>query len=331
MPDRWYSIPWSVASGPFNMALDAALMAAPPDRPVIRVYGWHSGPWDAAAGSPDGVRSGCISLGRFQRGGAGGVDGGVIESLRPFGVTRRTTGGGAIFHWREVTYSIIGKIEQLRLYGSREAAYARYHNAWIRALSIVGKLPKHALWMPSGRGDAARNDGADRLFCFTRRTGYDVCAAYQGAAAGDVPVFDSPRPHSHQLQEVAEGRVPDSTPLEGKLIGSAQRHRAGVLLQHGSIKIDTSPLAPWEVSLFDLARDRRAEWLEASGSEVDYARLSAALTSHFAAALGITLELWQPTEETLADATAHTSRQFAEASWIESGRMPENRAKVRDI
>jgi len=310
MPDTWLFIPWHVASGPFNMALDAAMLRLPPTRPVLRVYGWHSGGLfdESTGGSP-----GCVTLGRFQR----GLDPAVVGSLSRFGLTRRATGGGAIYHWREVTYSITGSLDSLRLFSGREAAYARFHNAWMAALAGVGRFSKKLLWMPSQRGDSERNDGGERLFCFTRRTGYDVLVDYAEAGLAHS------RAHEHKLATLAEAHMPVETPPEGKLIGSAQRHYGKVLLQHGSIKIDTSPLAPWEVSLFDLAPTQRQHWLDQHVSaEIDYAKLSTALAQAFAESLGMKLEVWQPTFEHIELARELAAKQFGQQEWNTNGRVP---------
>jgi lipoate-protein ligase A len=74
----------------FNMALDEALMGS--ELPVLRMYSW----------SPPAV-----SIGYFQR-----VDEEVDEdACRRLGIDiiRRQTGGGAVFHDRELTYSIVSR------------------------------------------------------------------------------------------------------------------------------------------------------------------------------------------------------------------------------
>lgn len=309
MPDTWLLIPWHVTSGPFHMALDAALLRLPPERPVLRLYGWTPKPGGMGSGLPP---DGCISLGRFQR----NIPPGVLDALTPFGLTRRATGGGAIYHWRELTYSVTGPLDRLRLLTGREAAYARFHQAWIAALAQTGGIPKKSLWMPSQRQAAARNDNPDALFCFTRRTGYDVLAEY-------ISGLGPPSPLDHPLAAVAAPKLPPGIPAEGKLIGSAQRHLGPVLLQHGSIKLDRSPLAPWEVSLSDLSPTGLREWRAPDNpATLDYPRLSSALATAFAAALGIRLEPWNPGEAQLALAHDIAAAQFADQTWIRTGRTP---------
>jgi len=92
---RWRLLPYSENNAFLNMAIDEAIsdsvqMGESP--PTIRFYGW---------------RPAAVSIGYFQslerevdvaRCSEAGVD-----------VVRRRTGGGAVFHDSEITYSIIGK------------------------------------------------------------------------------------------------------------------------------------------------------------------------------------------------------------------------------
>jgi lipoate---protein ligase len=90
---RWNLIEPARMHAAFNMALDEALFARHIDGavgPVIRLYGWHPP---------------AVSLGYAQRMGRD-VD---EKACARHGVhvVRRITGGGAVFHDREVTYSLV--------------------------------------------------------------------------------------------------------------------------------------------------------------------------------------------------------------------------------
>ncbi len=94
---KWRVIPYSENDAFLNMAIDEALsesIGSGKSPPTIRFYGW----------TPQ-----AISIGYFQS-----LEREVdLERCEKEGidVVRRRTGGGAVFHDREITYSIIGKQE----------------------------------------------------------------------------------------------------------------------------------------------------------------------------------------------------------------------------
>jgi len=119
---RWRVVPYSENDAFLNMAIDEAVsesVRSGESQPTIRFYGW----------SPS-----AISIGYFQslerevdvaRCAESGVD-----------VVRRRTGGGAVFHDSEITYSIIGK-EGL-FPKDIIASYREICGSLIRALGILG-------------------------------------------------------------------------------------------------------------------------------------------------------------------------------------------------
>lgn len=87
---RWRFLNTGPQAGDYNMALDAALTQAGAfNEPTLRVFRWQ----------PD-----CISLGYHQK--ADEID---LEKCRRAGidVVRRPTGGRAILHAQELTYSVV--------------------------------------------------------------------------------------------------------------------------------------------------------------------------------------------------------------------------------
>src|SRR3982750_2511955 len=88
---RWRLLYTPGLSGVGNMALDGALLdrARECGETVLRVYGWRSPP---------------RSFGRNQR--ARGLYDGDAAAARGIEVVRRPTGGRAVLHHREVTYSV---------------------------------------------------------------------------------------------------------------------------------------------------------------------------------------------------------------------------------
>ncbi len=135
------------------MARDEALLRGAGDGqspPTLRLYQWDPP---------------TISLGYFQR----YTD---YESLpSPFNslpVVRRLTGGGAILHDLELTYSLTVPINHRLLGGDPNGLYELVHDAVIASLACLG--------VTSARGGQDDDSGPTRgpLFCFQRRHRYDV-------------------------------------------------------------------------------------------------------------------------------------------------------------
>ena len=88
---RFRIIPYQLLSGATNMRLDNYFSHIANDKsnPVLRFYGWNPH---------------CISIGYHQ-------DQNIINDIRlgedGFDIVRRPTGGRAIFHAQELTYSIV--------------------------------------------------------------------------------------------------------------------------------------------------------------------------------------------------------------------------------
>lgn len=138
---------------PTNMARDEALlervgMGSSP--PTLRLYQWDPP---------------TISLGYFQR----YAD---YESLDPparhLSVVRRQTGGGAILHDLELTYSITLSLDHPLLDGGPNKLYERAHDVISRCLSKLG--------ISAGRCGVSDESGAAKgpFFCFARRHCYDL-------------------------------------------------------------------------------------------------------------------------------------------------------------
>jgi lipoate-protein ligase A len=147
-------LPYSVADGPANMALDEAMLeaAASGDRAYLRLYGW-SVP--------------TLSLGYFQR---------IAEARsdprwqgRP--IVRRPTGGGAIWHHHELTYAIAVPPSS-PLVRPNTALYRAVHGA------IAGLLVERGV-RARRRGDSDstfRSKSERPLLCFTGTDPEDIVA-----------------------------------------------------------------------------------------------------------------------------------------------------------
>ena len=116
----WRLLHSPAATGADNMAIDEALMfhAARTGEWVLRVYSWSTP---------------TLSFGRNQTA-LGAYDRGRLAD-RGVGVVRRPTGGRAILHDREVTYSVVGPVLNA---GDLGESYARINRLLIAALHRLG-------------------------------------------------------------------------------------------------------------------------------------------------------------------------------------------------
>jgi lipoate-protein ligase A len=166
------------------MAVDQALLESvqSDQLPYLRLYQWIEP---------------TISLGYFQQ----FVDREQHPGSLSCPVVRRTTGGGAICHDQEITYSLVIPVSQLPSQNCQHL-YTLVHQ------TIIDQLQQH--------------DIQGELRCLTD------------------PVTASQQPFLC-FQRKAEGDILINSQ---KVAGSAQRRQHGVVLQHGSLLLSGSPLAP---------------------------------------------------------------------------------------
>src|ERR1700741_1273292 len=130
----WRLITTWGAAPEFNMVLDEALLATRGLPPTVRFYSWK----------PD-----TLSLGYFQKLAE------VPGAERAGALVRRITGGGAIHHVHELTFSISADLGTAPYDGSLRDSYARVHAGIARALLDFGVAAelRGARALASDRGD----------------------------------------------------------------------------------------------------------------------------------------------------------------------------------
>ena len=194
--------------GEMNMQVDNDLLhSLTPASPVtLRLYRWSQP---------------TLSLGRFQQEDAIFPDWKVAQGAR----VRRRTGGGAILHDQEWTYSLaipnsphLG-LQGIGLKGHSEEIYRAVHLAVVSGLRELGW--DAALSEECSCPLAEDNAGEEAFLCFLRRSPVDVVVGTD------------------------------------KILGSAQRRANTGLLQHGSFLLRRSELAPELPGILDLPRNRR--------------------------------------------------------------------------
>lgn len=188
-PAVWRLIDSGPGEAHMNMALDEALslgVRAGRVPPTLRLYGWET---------PS------VTLGRFQP--IQDID---LEfcALNGIPVLRRPTGGRAILHGVELTYSFCIKTEGPFGKGLRES-----YRLISRAFSVA--------FEKAGIGSETKLDGAEAV-----SAGAEAVSAGAEAESKSPLCFDA-----LSYGELSEGRA--------KLIGSAQRRWPDGILQQGSI------------------------------------------------------------------------------------------------
>lgn len=124
LPARpWRLLRTDPASGPWNMAVDEAVMlycARGEAPPTLRLYGWEPR---------------CLSVGCFQR-----VSGAILTRCSKLGIdwVRRPTGGRAVLHDAELTYSLALPEAEPCVTGSVRESYRRLSQALVSALRRLG-------------------------------------------------------------------------------------------------------------------------------------------------------------------------------------------------
>ena len=222
--------------GAWNMALDQAMVqhAFAEDCIILRIYQWARP---------------TLSLGYFQS----YEEGRSIPALKDIDCVRRVTGGGAIIHDHEITYSIAvpksfedsidsdsskagepsgvgsGKIQKPSLRHS-ESLYRIIHartTQWLRSLGFDASI--YESLADASEIDASEIDASEAGLDtqLTASCSRPDCKAFL--------CFDRRSDVDIVLGQRQENQ---------KVLGSAQRRTSGVLLQHGSLLLAPSAYAP---------------------------------------------------------------------------------------
>ncbi len=130
----------------FNMGLDEALLEIG-ESPTLRIYSW----------APD-----TLSLGYFQK------LSDIPERDKASRIVRRITGGGAIHHTGELTFSITTDASDPIYHGNITHSYERVHHAIMRALAQF-QVPADLR-----RDSQALSDTAGTGMCFHHSTPLDI-------------------------------------------------------------------------------------------------------------------------------------------------------------
>jgi len=235
---RWRLLNTGVADGATNMATDEAILRAVAKGlvlPTLRLYAWEPP---------------CLSLGQAQS--SSDVDWAACAQ-RGYTAVRRPTGGRAILHTDELTYSVTAPEADPHVEGGIVESYRRLSAGLLEGLRLMG-VPGIEAHHPEV---SPSNDGAQGPVCFEVPSTYEITVNGQ------------------------------------KLVGSAQVRREGIVLQHGTLPLvgDIARICDVLISQPDPARVRaRAATVEGVlGRAVSFGEAAQAVAQGMAAALNLDL------------------------------------------
>jgi lipoate-protein ligase A len=240
--------------GKFNMAVDEGIRNAylrGDVGPTLRFYRW---------------KPACLSVGRFQNVGKQ-VD---LENLRDLGIdlVRRPTGGRAVLHDDELTYSVV--VSEKLLPGSVLETYMTLSQALadgLRALGIPAELTEVE------RGVTARDPRFKHAACFSAPSWYEIEACGKkiiGSAQvrkggvilqhGSIPLTMDPAKlarcfktrspgGAERLQSMLAGKAAGLSEICGRYISSRELERELTRAFERVLgwKAERGSLTPWEV------------------------------------------------------------------------------------
>ncbi len=258
---KWRLLNTGYSTPAFNMALDEAsliLLSEKKIEPTLRFYGW-----DPAA----------ISTGYFQS-----MDELDVDACRKMGIgiVRRLTGGRAVLHDNELTYSILVPESDDIFPASVLGTYKILSKGILSGLKILGIDADISIPARKGHNSlSSQGESKSKLM--------------KSAACFDAPSW---------YEIVVNGK---------KIVGSAQSRKKRVILQHGSIPFSFDVDKFYNLLRFDdpakkirmknIYMKKAASLLDVSGNKYSFEEGIQAFTKGFSQGLDVHLEPGELTEE----------------------------------
>jgi lipoate-protein ligase A len=271
---QWRLLITEATDGAMNMGVDEAIIssvARGESLPTLRFFDWNPP---------------CLSLGHAQD--VEDVDRDRLKSLG-YELVRRPTGGKAILHIDEITYSVVTRQDDPRVEGGIVESYRRLSEGLMRGLELMDLIVTTSPHSPP-------------LLMRTPASGEGV--------GGEVICFEVPSNY-------------EITVIGKKLIGSAQARKRGMVLQHGSLPLSGDIARICDVLKFEndeareKAKDRlrgRAITLEGALMQVvPYQTVAQALTQGFKEKLNLELVESALTEKEMGEAREIMERKYKPA------------------
>jgi len=235
---NWHLIDSGPNIGAYNMAIDEELLAraqAGKTAPVLRFYAWSTP---------------AVSIGRFQK-----IEAAVnAEACSRHGIdiVRRITGGRAVLHNRELTYSIIARLDEPLFPSTVLGTYKVIAAGLLAGLRRLG-IPAEMVSRAHRHADLVKKNAKDHA-CFSSPSWYEILVR------------------------------------DRKIIGSAQRRLSNAFLQHGSIFMDYDPALEADVIPGGCGGDVVTSIKRELGRDATREEVMQAFVNGFSEALGIQLE-----------------------------------------
>jgi len=267
-PNQWRLLITSPNNGAWNMAVDEAILtaviedAAPP---TLRLYSW----------SPY-----CLSLGQAQH--VSEVDMNYLENSG-WDLVRRPTGGRAILHADELTYSVCASINDPHVQGGVIESYRKISTGLLQALRNVG------IDADSNLKDADKSQLSKDPVCFQYPSDYEI------TFAGKKIIGSAQARRANALLQ--HGAIP--------LFGDITRIVSCLIFE--------SPEK--QMAAAENLKMRAGTAAEAKGSAISWHDLGQALISAFASVFQITLIRQQLSDRELAQARDLFQKKYNHADW----------------
>ena len=249
------------APGAWNMAVDEVLLNGTEEQhaATLRFYQWQKP---------------TLSLGYFQK----YEERSEHTASKDEDIVRRLSGGGAIVHDQEVTYSLILPPKH-PLVDDTQGLYDAIHEKLVEYLQAKISVVTEK-WLVSLCPESSAISQRDQPFlCFQRR------------AKGDILMSSKNSEDRCDFQN-------------HKIVGSAQRRRRGVVLQHGSILLSQSLAAPELPGIQQL-----------TDLKLDPNNLIADLPELIADSLRLNLQRWQLPIDLNQQSKRLANEKYLSSSW----------------
>jgi lipoate-protein ligase A len=270
---KWRVVDTGIADAATNMAIDEAIMqahAAGDVPPTLRFYGWQPS---------------AVSIGYFQQA-TEDIDFAACAASG-VSVVRRLTGGRAVLHDRELTYSIVIRDDDPSIPAAIIASYGFFSTGLLAGLQSLGINARMSI-SRQAYGQSRRKQESSAA-CFDTSSNYEI-------------TYDN-----------------------RKLVGSAQVRKHGVILQHGSILLHFSARKAAAVLKFSspesrIAMEKKLEMRVASVEEIirhgiTRDEMAASITTALGPALGIELQEQGLTAGEEATGSRLARDKYNQSSW----------------